>query len=271
MNELKYDLNEHTYFSHEAISNSKLSPLEKSGAHFLAELEKNKEPTKAQTMGRFIHTYCLENDKVDERYVLADRKLDFRKKEDKALRDEAIANDKELINSDDVYTAECMRKAILEHPAANKLLFDMAGNAEVSAFWTDETTGVECKGRFDYLTDSGYIVDLKTTLDASKPAFIKSITNFNYFRQAAMYMDAYEQCTKEPCKGFIIVAVEKDAPHAVSCYQLDKNAIEQGRRNYSKLLAKYKDCQENGFNAYDTKIQAVKLPVWALDKDLQND
>ena len=46
---------------------------------------------------------------------------------------------------------EAMAAAVKAHDTA-PLLF-AGGAAEVSAFWVDETTGVQCKARFDYLPD----------------------------------------------------------------------------------------------------------------------
>lgn len=68
------------------------------------------------------------------------------------------------------------------------------GHAEVSVFWTDEVTGVRCKGRFDYLRFRG-IVDLKTFM--AKPdqhpitAFLSNVQRFGYDVQAAHYTRAW--------------------------------------------------------------------------------
>lgn len=271
-NKFIYDLDENVYFSHEAISNSKLSPLEKSGAHYLAELEKNDEPTRAQVIGKLIHTTVLEPEMLEKRYVLAERKLNFRSKEDKELRDNAIAEDKHLVGFDDVCLSRDMDEAIKKHLGANTLLKTIEGDSEVSAFWVDKETGVQCKGRFDFLTKNGCIVDLKTTTDASYDEFKHSITKFKYYRQAAMYIDAYETITGKKALGFIIVAVEKTAPYGVACFKIDEAAIEQGRREYKALLHKYKVFKDNeDFHGYSQIVQDVGISRWALDEDLRDD
>ncbi len=269
-NKLIYDLDENVYFAHEAISNSKLSPLERSGAHYLAELERNDEPTRAQVLGKLIHTTVLEPEMVDKRYVLAEHKLDFRKKEDKELKEKAVSEDKHLVNFDDVCLSRDMDEAINNHLGGSTLLKTTEGDSEVSAFWTDEETGIKCKGRFDFLSKHGVIVDLKTTVDASYDEFQRSITKFKYYRQAAMYTDAYETITGKKALGFVIVAVEKTAPFGVACFKIDDKALEQGRREYKALLHKYKVFKDNDdFHGYSQIIQKVGISRWALDEDLR--
>ena len=271
-NELIYDLDEDTYFKNERMSNSKLTPLERSGAHFLASLESNDEPTRAQVIGKLIHTMVLEPEMVEKRYVLAERKLNFRTKEDKELREKTIAEDKHLVGFDDVCLSRDMDEAINNHLGGSTLLKTTEGDSEVSAFWTDEETGIECKGRFDFLSKNGFIVDLKTTVDASYDEFQRSITKFKYYRQAAMYMDAYKAITGKKSLGFVIVAVEKTAPFGVACFEIDDKALEQGRREYKALLHKYKVFKDNNdFHGYSQIIQKVGISRWALDEDLRND
>lgn len=272
MNELIFDMDEDKYFSHPAISNSKLKPLEKSGAHFLAALDEPSKTTPAQHMGKLIHASVLEPKKLKERYEFATRKLDMRKKEDKEYKASVIESGRELVAIDDAMKVAQITGKVQLHEGASKLLFDLEGSAEVSAFWTDEETGVECKGRFDYLTDSGFIVDLKTTVDADEENFKRTIANFKYYRQAAMYIDAYQTIKKQACKGFIIVAVEKESPYEVACYRINDAAIEQGRREYKALLRTYKACKDNNsFKGYSPLIEDVGLPLWALDEDLRNE
>lgn len=271
MNQFIYDMPERDYFAHDAMSNSKLKHVEKSPAHYMAYIQKDdEEPSKAQRLGKLIHTMCLENELMESKYHLLDVKLDMRKKADKELKAEIEQSGKEIISLEDYELATAIYESIRAKKASNKLLYGYEHKTEASAFWTDTETQVECKGRFDLVTDCGILVDLKTAMDASKKGFKKAVRDYGYHRQAAMYMDAYKAISGQPARGFYFVAVEKTAPFAVAVYQLAKEEIEQGRRDYKRLLNIYAKCeQESNFYGYPEKVQTLELDNWALDDDLK--
>src|SRR5690606_28980541 len=120
----------------------------------------------------------------------------------------------------DADRAQAIADAVREHPVAGPLL--SGGDAEVSAFWTDEATGVPCRGRFDYLRQiaSGpVVVDLKTTGDANPAHVGRTAVNLGYDVQAAWYLDGHRATTGTDA-AFVHVLVEVDPPHAVAVVQL---------------------------------------------------
>lgn len=168
---------------------------------------------------------------------------------------------KEIITEEQLKIASDMRDSIHNHPKASKLL--TGGQAEVSVFWDDPETGYQCKARIDYLRPGNVLVDLKTTQDASKEEFNRSIAKFGYHRQNAMYSDGYEVATGERAAAFVFVAVESKPPYAVGVYMLDEHAVETGRAEYGTLLVDFKQCQESGeWPAYSDDIEIIELPKW---------
>lgn len=170
-----------------------------------------------------------------------------------------------VITPEELETAQAMAKTINEHPSASKLL--TGGRAEASAFWTDPETGYPCKCRFDYLNHMEYIVDLKTTNDASLEEFSRSIAKFGYHRQNAMYMDGYEVVMDKPAKAFIFIAVESKPPHAVGVYNLDLEGIDKGRTEYRDLLKKFAHCKKTDeWPAYSEQVETIELPRWYINR-----
>jgi hypothetical protein len=61
--------------------------------------------------------------------------------------------------------------------------------------------------------------------------------------------------------------MEKSPPYAVNVFLLDEAMLDQGRREYLGDLAIYRECLElDVWPAYEEKVQALVLPVWAQEE-----
>ena len=172
-----------------------------------------------------------------------------------------LVGSKIIIDQDLLDKALAMVNQLFAHPTASKLLSN--GTAEQSLFWKDEDTGYKCKARIDFESNMGYLVDLKTSRDASKAEFSRSIAKFGYHRQNAMYRDGYIAVTDKIPKGFIFVVVESDPPYPVGVYSLDPDGVEKGQDEYKELLAEFAQCQKNdNWPAYSDQVETIELPGW---------
>jgi exodeoxyribonuclease VIII len=168
-----------------------------------------------------------------------------------------------------------MRDAVFAHPAASILL--QAGEAEQRVDWTWQGEDadfnpiqVKCKSKMDWQSHNGFIVDLKTTEDASKSGFGKSVWNYRYHVQGAFYCDAYEQYHGQAPRGFLFIAVEKKPPFAVALYFLTPEQMDIGRREYERDLRVYHQCLlRNEWPSYGTGIEPIELPGWAYKQATQ--
>jgi len=189
---------------------------------------------------------------------------------------EAECEGKEIITEEEYEKACAIRDAVMSHPAASQLFKAGSGVAELSCYWTDPDTGIECRCRPDWWRKDGLIVDLKTSRDASEDGFSKSINDYRYHVQDPFYTDGIELALEQNTnalimpkpKAFIFVAVESTAPYAVSVYRLGDESREIGRREYKEDLAKYASCKKSDtWNAYSNKIETIELPHWRLSKE----
>ena len=143
---------------------------------------------------------------------------------------------------------------------AKQLLID--GQPEVSVYGQDVGTGLQVKGKLDYL-DGDRIVDLKTVGvgGASPAAFTKQIANFRYHLQAAHYLDLAQ------AKTFIFLVVEREPPYQIGIYELDDDALAEGRWLRKKALDTVAFCRAaNSWPGYTpNKPQTLSLPAWAFD------
>lgn len=174
-----------------------------------------------------------------------------------------------VLSEDDFYRLIDMRDAVMAHPAASYLM-NLPGKAEQSVYWNDPKTGVLCRCRPDYWTQSNIVVDLKTCVDASPEGFAKSIYNWRYHVQDVMYRDGIKIATgNEP--QFVFLAVEKGAcvvngvSKGVAVYQLDLLSREAGALLYRANLGTYAQCSESGkWPGYHNFVQEIAIPAWGL-------
>ena len=166
---------------------------------------------------------------------------------------------REPVFIDDFNSAIDLVSAVKKNESAKALLKN--GVAEKSIYWIDEETEVLCKCRPDYLR-KGFIVDLKTTLDARPESFSKSIYNHGYHISAAFYIDGVKAATGDECE-FVIIAAESKAPFSTIVYTLNYNAIELGRQLYKEALVKVAECQKTGiWPSYGDEVLEIDLPHW---------
>lgn len=267
-----YGLSNSEYHATSAISKSGLDVLAKSPAHYYAKyLDPNrpseKEQTSAQLDGELAHCAILEPEEFSKRFVVGPDVS----RATKAWKEFAEANSgKTAIKPDQYDTAWAQAASVNRIPDLASAL--SKGKAEVSAFWIDEDTGVLCKCRPDFVHDLGgnrvLLVDAKTCGDASLRDFSRMIAKHRYHVQDAYYRDGFAIAGLCTVEGFVFGAVEMDYPHVASAIMLDDDSVEQGRREYRRLLDIYAECKESGiWPAYDTSVQLARLPNWAFDQE----
>ena len=151
---------------------------------------------------------------------------------------------------------------VKSHPLAAELFEE--GRAEVPLFDTDEATALQVKGKLDWLRDTDEtVVDLKTVGGGgSSPAnFAKQVANFKYHLQAAHYLELAK------AKRFVFVVVEREFPFQVGVYELDDDALAEGRYLRRQALDLVAQCV--AFNDWpghtDDQVQTLSLPAWAFN------
>ena len=169
--------------------------------------------------------------------------------------------DKEIITETMLEAATAMAESVKSHPAASKLL--SSGTPEVSIFWDDEETGARRKCRIDFIHDSGIVVDLKSTSNASEEEFARSVAKFGYHRQQAFYVEGFESGFKKQPTGFVFVATESTPPYATAVYALCEESEAKGREEIRELLPLLIDCKSRDeWPAYSPRIEKLTLPRW---------
>jgi PDDEXK-like domain of unknown function (DUF3799) len=158
-----------------------------------------------------------------------------------------------------------MVAALRAHPIAGALL--ARGRPEVTARWRDPATGIECKARADlWIPELATIADLKSCADASPEEFARSVANYGYHAQEAMYRDGFGIASGAPVRSFVFIACEKAPPFLVAVYMLDEPAVLRGGRAIGAALERLRECLETDtWPGLPASIQTIDLPRWAKD------
>lgn len=251
-------------------SNSALGLVLRSLAHYKAWVDRGddddegEEPSAALAFGAAFHCAVLEPSVFARTYVERPDLGDGRTKEGKALREAWRKQHagKTEISLQDLRTISGMRTALHQHPLASRILRD--GQSELTLRWRDSETGVECKSRADYYVPTMRLVaDIKTTQDARREAFRKSIATYRYHLQDALYRSGFA-AVGAPVDHFVFIAIEKVPPYAIGVYSLGSDGVGEGyslaRRALDKLATALKT---DDWPAYDVGIQQLDLPPWA--------
>ena len=293
------------YHSSKAVSSTGLRKVGRSIDHYEAYLADDSVPSKAFRVGTAVHAAVLEPELFEEVYenlppeeaqglsktyrttarMLADGMTvpeiaDKRDIKLKTIKNNHISkagvqklrvwyqnNDpSEIVElpGDELDTVKRCRDAVANHPVARNLID--AGDPEISHFWEDEDTGLMCRCRPDAdLANDGILVDLKTTRDARKRDFQRSMANYGYHTQGAFYLDGSSAASGQVRHTFIFIAVETSEPYGVRIYRLGDEAVDRGRqqcrRNLQTLADYYND--ELKWTGYEPGVTELSLPAWA--------
>jgi hypothetical protein len=109
-----------------------------------------------------------------------------------------------------------------------------------------------------------FIVDLKTTDDASEGAFMRKAKKFKLAMQAAWYTNALaieEELEYRP--AFIWLVVETEDPHGIAAYVCPEPAMAEGQQQMDLAIYHWNDCTESGrWPSYSNQIIVPAWPTW---------
>jgi exodeoxyribonuclease VIII len=233
-------------------------------AIYVAKTLARPEATKPQRLGTALHALLLQPDQLEELVAIGP---EGKTRQHKAWDEFAAQNEgKVLLTSDEWDSVEGMKRAVLEHPVAEALLFQSSGRNEFACRWQDPETGIWLKSCFDRLLDLGPIIDIKTARDPNPLEWAKDVANFGYYRQAALYRQG--RATLGLGGYFLHVVVGNVEPFDVAVVEMEPDAFELGDRENAAILRQLQQCRESGCweSKWQQGVEKLKLPRWAYTK-----
>lgn len=246
------------------VSSGQLKDVLVSPKHYITRRDVASKETPALRFGHLAHVAILEPARFRDSLVIMPDFGDMRSSTNRRVRDEWANIQPEsalVMEQEEADTLAAMLNELTAHPMARQLLEQ--GIPEVSGFWTDESTGLKCRIRPDFLRSDNLMIDYKTTEDARREQFSRSASKFNYPVQAAFYLRGAEAITGQKWNEFIFICQEKEAPYAVSVYRPDEAFMEVGFRRVQRALNALKSARESGiYPSYPAAAQDLSLPAW---------
>lgn len=269
-------MTEQEYNAAEGVRRSDLWRMHDSPEKYKYHVDNPAEQTPALVFGSACHKMFLEPDTFGDEYAIAPV-CDRRTKEGKAVWEAFMEENegKTILSQDDKQVMEEMESALCRCSLAKSLIYE-DGDSEVPLFWVDPETGEKCKIKLDRLIDGDdgrkYIVDYKTTLDASTPKFNKAMINLGYAFQAGMYSEGVQIALGLDYRpGFIFVAQEKKAPYSLNVIQVSPDVMEYGVNMFHALLNRLHACKEMdewpGYLPINGGMNWTELPAWVDSED----
>src|SRR5919197_3774 len=213
------------YRAIDAVNWSSLREMRRSPAHYRYQLDHPREDSTTLALVRAVHAAVFEPDRLPLEFAVWKGARRAGKAWD-AFR--AVHGDDTILKASEYERCLAIRDAVRAHPTAARYL--RAGRAERALTWTDRATGLRCKGRLDFLSDSvPALVDLKSTHDLSR-----------------------------------IVAVEVEPPHVVQVLALHDDDLYDGEQECARLLSQVAECTaRRSWPAGPGDEQVLAFPAWA--------
>lgn len=250
-----------------SISSSGLRKIElQSPAHYFVDSYLNplrvaNDPSVALDFGQAAHTLLLGEGGFRERFaVRPDDFPDYRTKAAREWRDAQRDAGKTVLTPEQVLHIKGIAASLARHPLIKAGL--LQGEVERSLLWRDHT-GVWLKSRPDVLPVSdGVVVDLKTADDAAPRAMERAILDRGYAMQGALTGMALKAVCGIEMAAFVLVAVEKVPPYAVSIIEVDGVWLDYARRQIRRGIDTFAKCLKTGeWPAFEGEAKAY-IPEW---------
>ena len=239
------------------LSYSSLKEFAKSPRHYLDYLNRKKETTPAMQFGSMVHCLLLQPDKFDSQFAIMPT-IDKRTKEGKEAYNKFLegAVGLDVVMENDYNDA----KAITDNVLSNDSLRNYIDNChQFEQEFRAEMWDLPVRGFFDGIADD-YILEIKTTTDASPEYIIRDFYNRQYHMQAGLY----NLVSEKPIKYLII---ETKGPYDAYIADASEGYIKKGQELFSDTLVSFTKCmKENAWTKgyeYHNKDITIDLPNWA--------
>jgi len=261
----------------EGLRASDLKLLRRSPAHWVAA-RKTRRDSPDLEFGRAFHA-AMEDPKTFRDRIVVEPEFSGRTKDGKESTRSAEAREKReawladlrpgttVLKAEDARNLTGMIEACQRHKLVSRLF--ESGRRELTIQVSDPETGLVLKCRPDFISDGGFVVDLKSTRDASHGFFTREIFSDRgsdsryYVLQASHYAHCCRLTKRFRSDHFVFVAVEKTEPWGVRIYSLDEAALEVGERERSRVTRLYAEClRKNEWPCYDEHAEQVVIPQW---------
>lgn len=231
------------------------------------------KPTPSKRLGTLVHEALLDEGDYRDKYVEAP---DFTAlyghhankihKDAKKVWLEENAG-RMIVTAGELRAVEQIVESVDRNADASMIL--KRGRCEESGYYADANHNIRCRIRPDCyeMEDLMVLADVKTTDDISYEAFSKSIWNYRYDFQIAMYGDGIERITGKRPEYHAFIAIENKEPYDVAVYVLDAESLAKGEEDYRGALKTIDEAMKTqNWARANNGMTEIRLPAWAWRK-----
>lgn len=133
---------------------------------------------------------------------------------------------------------------------------------EMSIYW--QQGGIWNRCRPDCIDPgSRRIFDLKTTTDAEPGAWFRTAINGDIDTRAAHYIDGAKSVYGGEQWDYIIIAIEKSPPHAISVLKMDRATLGMAQERIDRAREIWAHCvKTDEWPGYSRQIAVMEGPAW---------
>lgn len=245
------------------LSFSSLKAFSRSPLAFLTYKEEPRNETPAMRLGTMVHRAVLEPEKYEATTVV----WDGTRRGNPWERFKAANADKDILTVKEALDISVMKSRLMDHPLACGLISD---TAETELAFEIEQLDIPHRGIIDGLS-SWCIFDLKVTQRVDHHSLQRTIWDFKYHMQAAIYQRAAVLHGYKP-EAYFIIAVESSAPYHVNVVELEPHYIARGHLEWEKLLKQFKEWDGTAAHEHDEgPAKMMDAPAWVPSLDLEFD
>lgn len=264
------NLTDQKYSGIPALRSTVLKQMTKSPLHAKYCMENGFIPSEDMILGRQLHSLILEPKLFKSKVLMLKEQMFKRSKAEKEAWDGLVAEwgEENIIQPKAQANLRGMQASLLSDPEISKIL-KLVTEVELTLTW--EEGGVQCKAKLDmYSEPLKAVLDIKTTQDASRSGFQKTIAKFSYHLSAQHYLSGCWENNLEVDK-FIFIAIEKAPPYACCLHVLGKESLKIAEIQREELLKTYKGCLAfDEWVGYPHNPEPIDIPFWA-SREIENE
>lgn len=241
-------------------------------AYFVKRTESPPAATAAMEIGTLVHAAVLEPDALASRYAVYPESLLAKNgaastNAAREFREQNEAAGRVVMKAADLVVIEAIAESV------TRVCGDwlkLPCRRETVIRWPHEGTALPCKARIDWLIETPvetFVIDLKTTSDASPRGFLKSVENYSYWLPSAHYTEAGGVATGKPT-SFYFVAVESEYPYTCAIHTLDADSARRAAEGRVRLMEQLAECLRTGEWAepWESQVSRLTLRPWAIEE-----
>lgn len=264
------------------LSPSSLKAFRKCPMNYIEYLIKPYDPSPAMILGSATDCMVLQPGRFEKEFEIMPT-FDKRTKVGKEAYAEFFNNRKKGITYIDEQTYDkALNCAKSVYRNADAMYYiERLQKTQVKLNWKDPATGLNNTGYVDGAShpelEDAFILEFKTTRDASQYGFIKEAANLDYLMQPGGYTLGYKHSWYE-FPDVVFISVETTAPYGVNVHRCDGKYIEMAQKEYLNTLLAFNWCLEHNewHKTYDFfrfkaaedihTYHRMEIPAWVKPK-----